>query len=120
MIAYFDFCDNCKRWVSLSTDGHISATADNDVLSGFEGQPSAVKLPVGAESAAVAKKRRYGAGSEGQVQDEHYLHRCALIKKRAVLCGVCQSLLMDMTAPKSRRSRCKKHSENGKASLEES
>ena len=52
--------------------------------------------------------------------DEHYLHRCALIKKRAVLCGVCQSLLMAMTARKARRSRCKKHSENGKASLEES
>ena len=79
-----------------------------------------MKLPFGAESAAVSKKRRYGAGSEGQVQDEHYLHRCAFFKKRAVLCGVCQSLLMDMTAPKSRRSRCKKHSENGKASLEES
>ena len=74
VIAHFEFCDNCKRWVSLSTDGHISAIADNDVLSGFDGQPSAVKLPVGPESAAVAKKRRYSAGSEGQVQDERCLH----------------------------------------------
>ena len=119
-IAHFDFCVKCKRLVSLNTDGNIPAMADNDGFSAGEGQPSAVKRPAGAELGAAAKKLRHGAASGGLEQDEHYLHRCALIKKRAVLCGVCQSLLMDLTARKSRRSRCKKHSENGKASLEES
>ena len=50
-----------------------------------------------------ALKRRHGAESEGLEQHEHYFHQCALIKKRAVLCRVCQTLFMDMTAHKSQK-----------------